>query len=505
VDFFHLGLQHVKGEWANTPFHLERWEQAIVGNLFGWLRPDGSRRYRRAFIAVGRKNGKTPLCAGLALRTWVGEVEPGAEVVSVASTRDQARLVWDWAKGMIHRCPEIKASVKLYQHSMVLNDDPLACYKPIAAEAGGIHGANIHAAIIDELHTLPDRELVDVIETSTGARRQPLIVMITTAGWDRTTICWEKWEYARAVRDGNLNDPQFLPAIWEADESDDWTDEATWAKANPNMGVSIKLDYLRAECEKAKKNPDYENTFRQLHLNMWTQQAKRWIGMDSWRKCAMPFDAAKLAKRPCYAGLDLAHTRDMSALALCFPPCAEYPKFYCIQCYFWLPAHDLKTRELRDFAPYFKWSQAGLLDLTPGAITDYRYIRERIKDIAKHHRIVEIAYDRWNASHLVTELAEEDGLTMTEHGQGYASMSWPSKEFERVILDGKISHGGNPILEWQMNSVALLTDPSGNIKPTKSQDRARIDGVVASIMAVGRAMLAFQKTSVYSTRGILEL
>lgn len=501
IGWFQSHLTHVKGELSGKAFRLERWERAIVGNAFGWKDKRGCRRYRRVLIFVARKNGKTPLAAGFANRLYLGEHEGGAEVYSIASTRAQARLVWSWASGQIRRDRELRGACRIYSHSIVRTDDLESFYQPVAAEAQGLDGANAHAAIIDELHALSDPELVRVAETSTAARRQPMIVYITHAGYDRDTICHEVYQYGCDVRDGAIVDPKFLPAIFEPGEGDNWRDEKTWAKANPNLGVSVKLDYFRGEFERAVRNPAYEATFRRLHLNQWTEAETLWISSSTWSKFGEVVNRDSLQGRVCFGGLDISLTRDMTSLALCFPPTPQDAKYRLIN-FFWLPDSDLKDREDRDRASYFVWSQRGWLELIKGSVIESGPIERTILQAKKMFKIQEIAYDRYRSGELVTRLSGAHGMTMVEHGQGFLGMNAPMAEMERLLLLGELRHEANPIMQWQIGRTNAVRDTSGNMKPDKSSRNARIDGVVAAIMAVGRAVASAPKSgSVYSQRG----
>lgn len=502
ISFFAECLTHVKGELAHKPFELGNWEKAILANLFGWKRKDGTRRYREAFIYVPRKNGKTTLVAGIVLYTLFCDNEPGAEIYSAAAERDQARLVFDQAKGMVLQEPELAKRCKIYQTSIVI-ESTSSSYKAISAEANTKHGYNTHLAIIDELHAQPNRELVDVLATSTGARRQPLIVHITTADFERESICNEKLDYARKVRDGLIEDPSFLPVIYEATPEDDWTDPAIWEKANPNLGVSVSREYLERECQRAKDQPAYENTFKRLHLNIKTEQETRWLSMEKWNACGHMYGEDALAGLPCWAGLDLASRTDLTAFVLVFHDDTKYK----VVPYFWIPKDKAHEREKRDRVPYLTWARQGHIYLTEGNTTDYRFIRQKINELSKVFKIQDIGFDPWNAQHLCTELMEEDGFQMVEFRQGTVSMNEPCKEFERLMLCGDLWHNNNPVLNWMASNVSVKSDPSGNIRPVKPEEKgaARIDGIVAAVMGLGRALFSDASDSVYESRGLLTL
>jgi phage terminase large subunit-like protein len=496
LDFFGECLRHVEGALAGQPFKLEPWEQAILANLFGWQRIDRLgrqvRRYRETLIYIPRKNGKTPLAAGICNYCLFCDNEPGAQIYSAAAEKEQAALLFRHAKGMIEQEPELDARAIIYRalKSVALKGDPASTYKVLSAEANTKHGGNSHLVLIDELHAQPNRDLVDVLLTSMASanRRQPLIVYITTADFARPSICNEKHDYACKVRDGVIPDPSFLPVIYEATPADDWTVPATWKKVNPNLGVSVSLEYLERECQRARETPAYENTFKRLHLNMKTEQDVRWLGIDKWDACAGAIKVAELGGRPCYAGLDLASTTDLAALVLLFPSDGE-PIDYDVLPFFWIPTEGARRREHRDRVPYETWARDGLITATEGDVVDYDRIRARINELGQAYHVKEIAIDRWNSTQLATQLAG-DGFEIFGFGQGFASMSAPTKELETLILGGRIRHGGHPVLRWNASNVSVETDAAGNVKPSKKKSTEKIDGIVALIMALGRAMVS---------------
>lgn len=505
VAFFERVLKHSKGEWEGQPFLLQGWQRGFVRELFGWKRGDGTRRYRRAYLEVPRKNGKSTLAAGIALMMLYADGEPGAEIYSAASDRDQAAICFDQAKAMVEEAPALLKMSTLFRRSIVV-PGTRSSYKVLSAEAYSKHGLNAHGVIFDELHAQPSRELWDVLTTATGARRQPLVVAITTAGYDRESICWEVHEYARQVAAGIIEDSSFLPVIYAADELDDWTNPAVWAKANPGLGATVKTEYIEEECRRAVSSPNYQNAFRRLHLNQWTQQESRWLDMRAWDACAggeagREWEAA-LAGRACYAGLDLASTTDLAALALVFPALTEEEPYRIVMRY-WTPGGTLRERALQDRAPYVEWSRDGWLAATPGDVIDYVRVRAEIERLSKVFNLREVAFDRWGAVQMSQELMAA-GLTMIQFGQGYASMSAPAKDLERLMLEGKLAHGGQPVLRWNADNVTVLGDAAGNIKPDKARSTGRIDGVVALIMALDRALrhAVSSKPSVYAERGL---
>jgi phage terminase large subunit-like protein len=486
IRFFREYLHHVKGEWAGQPFVLLPWQAELVWTLFGWRRLDGTRRYRTCYVEVPRKNGKSSLAACIGLYLLFADNEPGAEVYSAAADREQAAIVFDTARQMVGDAPALAKRSQTYRRSIIV-PSTASSYKVLSSEAYTKDGLNAHGIIFDELHAQPNRELWDVLTTSVGARRQPLIFAITTAGYDRNSICWEVHDYACKVRDGIIQDDSFLPIIYAADKDDDWTNLDVLGKVNPSLGSTVKLEYLAQECRKAQETPGYQNPFKRLHLNIWTEQETRWLDMAKWDDCGGTLDPAELEGQPCYAGLDLSSTTDITALVLVFPQAAHY----AVLSYFWVPAENIRRRAERDRVPYPLWAQQGHIEATEGNVVDYDIIRSRINELNQRYHIREIAIDRWNSTQLQTQL-QGDGLTVVQFGQGFASMTGPSKELEKLVLGKRIQHGENPVLRWMVSNVAVRQDAAGNLKPDKEKSTEKIDGVVALIMGLGRALVQGQ-------------
>jgi len=498
VAFFPKVLRFVKGLKANEPFRLEDWQADIVRTIFGWKRPDGSRRYRQAFIAVARKNGKSSWIAALSAFVLFCDAEQGAECYCAASDKDQASLVFNSAALMIRKSSlgqycKIRESVKrvIYQDSFL---------RAIPANEGGSHGFDSHFIVGDELHAWPGREFHDVLHTSTGARAQPLEIYITTAGYDRTSVCYEKWEYARKVRDGKVEDETFLPVIFETDEDDDWTQPEVWRKANPNLGVSVSLEYIERECEKAKQNPAYENTFRRLHLNQWTSQQTRWLQMSNWRGCAVK-EGELDDEQPQIGGLDLSAVADFTAWM------RVQRDGEAIRCrgHYFLPEKAAELYARADNLPIAQWVKDGWLTLIPGERIEHTYIHHRIKEDANRFGVQSIGYDSWNMEQLRQTL-EGEGFNMIEVRQGYGSLSGPSKTLERQVLGRTLDHGNDPVLEWMAENAVAKVDENGNVRPVKDKGKRKIDGIVALIMAL-HALDAVvpEGPSIYETPGMLTL
>lgn len=495
VAFFSECLTHTTGEWRGQPFVLSDWQADMVRAIFGWKRPDGTRRYRTVFVFIPRKAGKTTLAAGLALYAAFADGEPGAQVINAAADREQAALCFDTAKQMVEAEPELMGRADVFKRAITIPETG-SSYRVLSSDAYTKHGLNCHYIGADELHCWPGRDLWDTLVTSTGARRQPLTVVTTTAGYDKHSLCYELYDYAVKVRDGIVADDAFLPVIFEAGADDDWKEPTTWAKAHPGYGVTVQHEYFEAECAKAQATPAYENTFRRLLLNQWTEQDSRWLAMDAWDACRV--DLPDLQHAECWAGLDLASTTDITALVLAFP---RADKLVLVP-HFWIPQDRIRERVRRDRVPYDVWVRDGLVTATDGAVTDYDRIRADIQLIAERYRIKEIAFDRWNATQLASQL-QGDGFAMVGFGQGFASMSAPAKELERRIVGRELEHDGNAVLRWMIANVTVSQDPAGNLKPDKAKSTERIDGVVAACMAIGRWQVAETAApNVYESRGL---
>lgn len=498
-------LCHTKGTWAGKPFELIDWQEQIIRDLFGTLKPNGYRQFNTAYIEIPKKQGKSELAAAVALLLTCGDGEERAEVYGCAADRQQAAIVFDVAADMVRMCPALSKRVKILASQKRLIYTPTnSFYQVLSAEAYSKHGFNIHGVVFDELHTQPNRKLFDVMTKGSGdARMQPLYFLITTAGTDTHSICYETHQKAKDIIEGRKIDPTFYPVIYGADESDDWTDPKVWKKANPSLDITVGIDKVKAACESAKQNPGEENAFRQLRLNQWVKQAVRWMPMEKWDKCAFSVDEDELEGRVCYGGLDLSSTTDITAFVLVFPPLDEDDK-YIILPYFWIPEDNLTLRVNRDHVPYDVWERQGYLQTTEGNVVHYGFIEQFIERLGERFNIREIAFDRWGAVQMVQNL-EGMGFTVVPFGQGFKDMSPPTKELMKLVLEQKIAHGGHPVLRWNMDNIYIRTDPAGNIKADKEKSTEKIDGAVATIMALDRAIRCGNDhgASVYDERGLL--
>ena len=484
-DFCGRFLRHSKGQWAGQPFELLNWQwRQVIAPLFGWKRSDGTRRYRRGYIEVPKKNGKSTLFAGLSLYLLTCDSEPGAEIYSAAVDRDQASIVFNEAANMVDSSPHLSSRLKVVRSTKrIVDHRSRSVYRALSADVPAKEGLNAHAVLVDELHAQKTRELWDTLRYSGASRRQPLLLSITTAGYDQHSIGWEQHEYARQVIDGIVQDPWFFAYIAAAGDNDDWTDPDVWRQANPSFGVTIDAAQFAEDCAEAQESPAKENSFRRYRLNQWTEQEVRWINMQKWDACGGALD--RLDGRECFAGLDLSSTTDVSALVLVFPGDDGYD----VLPQFWVPLEGARLRERRDRVPYGQWIVDGLIDGSPGEVIDYDRIRARVNELGTRYRIRQIAIDRWNATQLATQL-DGDGFEIISFGQGYASMSAPTKKLEELILSEKLRHAGHPVLRWMAGNVSIEQDAADNWKPSKKKSCERIDGIVALVMAMGLAMTA---------------
>ena len=498
-------LCHTKGTWAGKPFELIDWQEQIIRDLFGVLKPNGYRQFNTAYIEIPKKQGKSELAAAVALLLLCGDGEERAEVYGCAADRNQAKIVFDVAVDMVRFCPALSKRVKILESQKKITYLPTnSSYQVLSADVANKHGFNTHGVIFDELHTQPNRKLFDVMLQGSGdARMQPLYFLITTAGNDTNSICYEVHQKAIDIAEGRKVDPTFYSVIYGAAEDEDWTDPKVWKKANPSLGITVGIDKVKAACESAQQNPGEENAFRQLRLNQWVKQSVRWMPMDKWDACAFPVSEDDLEGRICYGGLDLSSTTDITAFVLVFPPLDEEDKYYILP-YFWIPEETLDLRVRRDHVPYDLWERQGTLMTTEGNVVHYGYIEKFIEQLGERFNIREIAFDRWGAVQMVQNL-EGMGFTVVPFGQGFKDMSPPTKELMKLVLEEKIAHGGHPVLRWMMDNIYIRTDPAGNIKADKEKSTEKIDGAIATIMGLDRAIRCGNDTgaSVYDDRGIL--
>ena len=481
-------LKHTKGEFYKQPFELIDWQERIIRDIFGTLKPDGYRQFTTAYIEVPKKCGKSELAAAVALYMLCADGEQRAEVYGCAADRDQASLVFDVACDMVRLCPALERRCNIRPSTKSINFEMTnSRYKAVSADVAGKSGINVSALIFDELWVQKDRKFFEMMTVGTSdARKNPLHFIITTAGNDTNTICYELHQKALDILEGRKRDPTFYPVIYGAALDEDWTDPKVWKKANPSLGITIGIDKVKAACDSAQQNPAEENAFRQLRLNQWVKQAIRWMPMDKWDACAFPVDPEALEGRECYGGLDLSSTTDLSAFVLVFPPSEDDDK-YIVLPHFWVPEETLDLRVKRDHVPYDLWLKQGLINVTEGNVIHYAYIEKVIEQLGERYNIREIGFDRWGAVQMVQNL-EGMGFTVVPFGQGFKDMSPPTKELMKLTLEQRIAHGGHPVLRWNMDNVFIRTDPAGGIKMDKAKSTEKIDGAVAMVMALDRAI-----------------
>lgn len=490
VGFFKM-LRHSKGEWSGKPFEPSPWQEFdLIRPLFGWKRKDGTRRFRTAYVEIPRKNGKSAIAAGIGNKLFLDDNEPGAEVYAAATKRDQAKIVFNEARAQVRGMMKEDPNLRQFIHvTEVLMDVPSrrSKFEPLGADANTMDGLNVHGAVVDEIHKHKTADVWNVLDTATGARRQPLLFGITTAGYDRESVCWKLHTHAINILEGNVEDDSFFAYITTIDEGDDWKDEACWGKANPNLGSTVKLDDLRRKLIKAKEEPQFENEFKRLHLNVWTEQATRYFPMDKWDACEPRRDVDDLLGQDCFGGLDLAQERDLTGFTLVFPDGDAYD----VRAWAWIPEEKALEWEKRDRVPYRDWVKRGFVKLTSGDAIDFECVLRDILGILEKYNPIQIGYDPRFGGQISQQLAAQTGVEIVKIPQTFACLSEPMKKTKELILTGKLRHGGSPLLRWQAANTAVATDRynEGLVRPYKGASNGRIDNIVALIMAMGRAIL----------------
>ena len=484
LDFFQNWLRHSKGRFAGQPFALLDWQQEMLGELFGWVRVDnGLRRYRMAYVSTAKKSGKSTILAGIGLYLLLADGEPGAEIYGAASDREQASVVFREAAAMVRASPLLSAALEVVDSRRTIAYRKAASfYRVLSADAFRAEGLNIHGLLFDELHAQRDRRLFDSLRYGGAARSQPMLVSITTAGYDRNSICYEQYSYAKRVLADWTVDPTFYPLIYEVEDQTNWKDEAAWPDANPSWGVTISPTDFAAEAREAANSTSKLNGFLRYRLNCWTQQDTRFIKPEVWSACNVQ-PPEPLAGKPCWMGLDLAWSQDTSAMVAAFP---DADGGVDVLAKFYIPGEMLADRERRDRFPYSQYVRDGLIVATPGDVTDYEFIRRDVEQFAQQYEVRLIAVDQYNATHLSSQLSGL-GLNVRRYPQGFAGMNAPTRLLENMLATGKLRHGGNPVLTWQANNVAVRQNAEGLIRPLKPRQNGseRVDGILALVMALG--------------------
>ena len=480
-------LKHTKGEWAGSRFRLEPWQHFVLWNIFGWKNADGTRRFRYAYIEIARKNGKTALSAGVGLYMLFADGESRPEVYSAATVKDQAKICFADAVEIV-RATDLKHYLTPFRNSIVYE------------ARGGM--MNPSCGIIDEFHAHRDSGMFDVIKSAFGARRQPLMFIITTAGFNKSGACYAYRENViKVLREVNEDDTLF-GIIYTLDSNEEWDDPRMWIKSNPNLGVSLSADYLADQVRDARNRPEAVRNVMTKNLNLWVDAERTWILDDAWQKCVGTISPDELRGCTCWGGLDLSNVSDITAYVLLFH---ENDRFQLVP-YFWIPEEKMLEKIRRENINYDRWVADGYVTVTPGNVIDYDFVKADILRRTAEYDLRSSAYDRWNASQTIIDLQNE-GMTCNPFGQGYGSMSAPTREFEKLVLTGRIEHFGNPVLRWMLASTVVKSDPAGNIKPDKERSTQKIDGIVASIMALGEWMTAqaADERNPYENRGLLTL
>ena len=493
-------LKHTKGEWAGQKFILEPWQHFILWNIFGWKNADGTRRFRYVYVEIARKNGKTALSAGIGLYMLFADGEARPEVYSAATVKDQAKICFSDAVEIV-KATDLKNYLDTYRNSIVYEMKG-GMMKPLSSDYGTHDGLNPSCGIIDEFHAHKDSGMFDVIKSAFGARRQPLMFIITTAGFNKNGACYAYRENVVKILRGINKDDTLFGIIYTLDSKEEWDNPKMWIKSNPNLGVSVSVDYLADQVTDAKNRPEAVRNVMTKNVNLWVDAEKTWILDDAWMRCCGTTDPESLKGCPCWGGLDLSNVSDITAFVLIFH---EEDKFQLLP-FFWIPEEKMLEKIRKENINYDLWVKAGYVKVTPGNVLDYDFVKADILQIIALYDFQSTAYDRWNSSQTIIDLQNE-GMECNPFGQGYGSMGAPTKEFEKLVLTEKIEHFGNPVLRWMLSSTVVKTDPAGNIKPDKEKSVQKIDGIVAGIMALGEWMTkqADEDDNPYNSRGMLSL
>ena len=487
--FFDKYITHTEGRWKRQGWQWIPWQVDLIDRLFGTLKADGLRQFKECLLETAKKSGKTEIAAGIGLYCLLADNEGSPEVLLAAKDRVQAKKCFEAAERMVNQKKSLSKCLKvLKSQKKIIYVKESGYLEVVSKDSGTQHGRNISALIFDELHAQQNRDLFDVLTEGSGAARaQPLFLYLTTAGWDRTSICYEVHEKALKVMKDPSIDPNFLPIIYVIPENGNWEDEDNWKLANPALGYIFNLENLREDYRKAKENPAKENVFKRLRLNMWTSQETKWVSLTDWDRGGVPLLVDTLPSRQCYGGLDLSSTIDLTAFDLIFEP-QNGDGIIDIMPFFWLPEEGMEERIKRDHLPYDIWVNRDLIKLIPGKVIDYSYIKAKILELRKQYNFTEISFDPQFAAQLALDL-EKEGFVMVKFNQtGFIAYNPPMQEFLTKIINGKIRHGGNPVLRAQLDNLRVRTSADGMIRPEKSHSNSRIDGITAAIMGYDRLM-----------------
>lgn len=490
IEFFPRFLRHSKGQWARQAVELSPWQKFVIGAVFGWKRADGSRRFRVVYEELPRKQGKSTKLAGVGIMQLTIDNEGGAEVYSAATKKDQARIIFDEAKRMVASSPELRHDVRRFKLNLSV-DVTNSKFEPLSADEKTLDGLNPSCLLIDELHKHKNRGLLDVLDTAQGARWQPLLWIITTAGDDSPeSVYAAENDYAVKVLEGTIEDDNLFAFITSIDKGDRWDDPKAWAKANPGLGVSVQFDDLERQAKKAQKSPPAQNAFKRLRLNVRTAGAERAVDMDVWRSnsriAAKKFDFGALDRGRCWGGVDLSSKIDLSAYVKIFEP-LEPKGPIPIVCRFWMPADTLEERADRDKVQYQRWVDEGWITTTPGNVIDHAEIEKVVRTDGTLYDIQSVAYDPAFATQFAVSLFSA-GVPMVEFRQGSFSYAAPTEEFDALLAARRLEHFGNPVLAWMASNMKYTRDKNNNKMPNKHHSTGRIDGMSSLIMAIGRQL-----------------
>lgn len=488
-------LRHYQGATAGQRFILSAWQRFVVGSLFGWYAQDEQRRFRIAYVEIGKGNGKTPLAAAVALYALVADGEAGAEIYSAATSREQAGICFNDCKQFVLACPPLLNRLSISGNNIAYLATS-SYLRTVSAEGRGLDGKRPHVVIVDELHEHPNAIVVEKMRAGTKGRTRALIFEITNSGYDQTTVCFEHHDYSIKVLQGVIENDSWFAYIAALDKGDDpFANPDCWLKANPNLGVSVTRQYLEEQVREARDINSKRNMVLRLNFCRWTEASEGWGDVDHWDQCAGPVHAPALAGRACYGGLDLASTSDFSALCLVFPP-LEPSEPWQLLLRLYLPEDAVRKLREKGRLPVDTWIEQGLITVTPGNVTDYGYIKRDLIADKEKYDIKEVAFDRFNSSQLVNDLQAEE-ILMVAFGQGFASMSAPIKELERIYMSHNLAHGGHKVLRWMFTNVVAVKDPAENVKFDKAKSTQKIDGMQALAMAIGRAIAAVERAKTF--------
>jgi len=490
--FFSL-LKHSKGkQHLNKPFILEGWQVFLIMNIYGWQKLDGLRRFKNVYIEIARKNGKSTLVTGMGLGALLIDREATPEVYSAATKGDQARIVFEEAGRMVNKSELLSNKLTVMRDSIFCKSN-FGVFKPLASDSKTLDGLNVHFAAIDEVHAHKSSEVIDLLDTATGAREQPLIVEITTSGSNKGSICYKHHEMTKKVLEGVIKNDAWFGVVYSIDEGDDWKDEKVWIKANPNLGVSKRKEYMAEQYEKAIQMPSFLNTFLRLDLNVWTGSTTRWISDETWMGCYEQFSEQDLLGMECIAGCDLASVGDTNAISLLF----KTEDGYKVLNYFFVPAETKQKKYELDNINYPEWVREGDIIETTLPSRDDEAIVLKILEIKSKFKLKAIAFDRWQSEDIVHKL-ESVGVECVAFGQGYRSMSYPTKKLEEMLTNRQLKHNGNKAMRWMVSNIMIERDAADNIKINKAKSSEKVDGPVSLVMALG-TMLDYERKNINST------